>query len=144
MGIATVSYIIREVCEAIYNKLGPQYLSVPSNSAGWLSIAEEFQSKWQFPNCLDAIYGKHINISPAANSGSYYYNYKHSHSVVHLAAAGPNYQCLYADIGTNGRTADGGIWKKTSLLKSIEKEELGVPSPTPLLLGVDPIPLVEN
>ena len=107
MGKATISYIIREVCEAIYKVLGPKYMSVPSTVERWSEISSAFESRWQYPNCLGAIDGKHINIRPPTGSGSYYYNYKHTHSVVLMAVAGPNYECLYADVGTNGRVADG-------------------------------------
>ena len=32
-----------------------------------------------------------------------------------MAIAGPEYKCLYADVGSNGRVNDSGIWSKTSL-----------------------------
>ena len=28
-----------------------------------------------------------------------------------MAVTGPNYECLYYDIGTNGRVNDGGVWE---------------------------------
>ena len=40
-------------------------------------------------------------MQPPPSSGSYYFNYKHTHSVVLLAVVGPDYECIYADIGTN-------------------------------------------
>ena len=32
----------------------------------------------------------------------------HSCSIVLMAVAGPDYQCLHADVGNNGRISDGG------------------------------------
>ena len=78
------------------------YLKVPSSPEEWLTVAEKFESRWQFPNCIGAIDGKHIAMQPPGNSGSYYYNYKQTNSIVLMAVAGPNYECLYYDIGTNG------------------------------------------
>jgi hypothetical protein len=49
-------------------------------------------------------------MQPPANAGSFFYNYKHTHSIVLMAVAGPDYGCIYADVGTNGRVADGGVW----------------------------------
>ena len=142
MGKATISYIIREVCEAIWKILGPKYMSVPSTVEKWSEIANAFESRWQYPNCLGAIDGKHINIRPPTGSGSYYYNYKHTHSVVLVAVAGPNYECLYADVGTNGRIADGGVFNKCSLLRCLEEGTLGIPGDKPLPFDEEPLPFV--
>ena len=53
-----------------------------------------------------------IAIIPPPKSGSNYYNYEHANSIVLLALAGPNYECLFADVGSNGRMNDSGIWNK--------------------------------
>ena len=91
--------------------MSPLYLKVPSSAEEWLEIAEKFSERWQFPNCLGAIDGKHIVMQPPPEAGSYFYNYKHTHSIVLLAVAGPDYECIYADVGTNCRVSDGGVWK---------------------------------
>jgi len=65
----------------------------------WLVIASKFEERWNFANCLAAMDGKHIVIQPPPNSGSHYYNYKHTHSIILMAIAGPDYECLYADMG---------------------------------------------
>ena len=142
MGKATISYIIREVCEAIYKVLGPKYMSVPSTVEKWSEISSAFESRWQYPNCLGAIDGKHISIRPPTGSGSYYYNYKRTHSVVLMAVAGPNYECLYADVGTNGRVADGRVFNRCSLLHCLEERTLGILQDKPLPFGEMPLPFV--
>ena len=63
-----------------------------------MQIAKQFYDRWNFPNALGAIDGKHITIQKPAGSGSFCYNYKHTHSVVLMAVAGHNYECLYADV----------------------------------------------
>jgi len=42
----------------------------------WEKTADDFMHKWQMPNCLGALDGKHINIFAPQKSGSLYYNYK--------------------------------------------------------------------
>ena len=37
-----------------------------------------------------------------------------------MAMAGPECECLYADVGSNGRVIDSGIWNKSSLLQVIQ------------------------
>ena len=73
-------------------------MSTPTSCPEWLQIAEDFERMWQFPNCIGAIDGKHVVICPPSGGGSFYYNYKGTHSVVLMAVAGPNYECLYADV----------------------------------------------
>ena len=107
-----------------------------------MSVAREFQEKWQFPNAVGAIDGKHIVIIPPPNSGSNYYNYKHTNSIVLLAIAGPNYECLFADVGTNRRMNDSGIWNKSSLRRAIENREIGLLEPGVLPYCLEKIPFV--
>ena len=52
-----------------------------------------------------------------------------------LAVAGPDYECLYADIGTNDRISDGGVWSTCGLAKAIKNEEISLPSPECLFNG---------
>ena len=52
-----------------------------------------------------------------------------------MAVAGQNYECLYADVGTNGRISDGGVWNKCGLEKSIEDETIVLPPPKCLPFG---------
>ena len=126
---SAISYIVNEVCQAIIKNLGPVYLKVPSTNEEWLEIASKFEERWNYPNCIGAIDGKHIVMQPPPNAGSHYYNYKHTHSIVLMAVAGPDYECIYADVGTNGRVSDGGVWNKCSLSQAIEDGTISLPPP---------------
>ena len=98
-----ISYIVTSVCQAIIKNMEPLYLKVPSTEEEWLVIAKKFYDRWQFPNCIGAIDGKHLVMQPPGDAGSKYYNNEHTHSIVLMAVAGPDYECMYADVGTNGR-----------------------------------------
>jgi hypothetical protein len=76
VGLTTVHFIIKEVCEAIWKALSPLYLKPPNSEEEWYHVAQEFNEKRNFPNCLGSLDGKHINIQAPANSGSMFYNYK--------------------------------------------------------------------
>ena len=54
---------------------------------------------------------------------------KGTHSIVLMAVAGPDYECVYADVGTNGRVSDGGVWNKCGLMKAIEVGTVVLPPP---------------
>ena len=65
-----ISYIVDEVKKAIVQYIGKDYIKIPSASEDWLKISETFQWRWNFPNCLGAIDGKHVQIRPPPGTGS--------------------------------------------------------------------------
>ena len=82
----TISRIIQETCGAIWDELCSRgYLDVPDTELKWRKIAGEFETRWNFPHCLGAIDGKHIIMQSPACSGSEYFNYKKTRSIVLLA-----------------------------------------------------------
>ena len=46
-----------------------------------------------------------------------------------MVVAGPDYECIYADVVANGRCSDGGIWSNSNLSKQLEENSLGIPGP---------------
>jgi len=76
--------------------------------------------------------GKHFMIIPPFQSGSYYYNYKGKFSVVLLALVDAHLRFIYADVGTNGRVSDGGVWNKCSLKHKLDSGQLNLPPPSNL------------
>ncbi|XP_061716903.1 putative nuclease HARBI1 [Cydia pomonella] len=121
----SISCIIPEVCSALISSLR-DYIQVPSTEEGWLNIAKDFELLWNFPHCLGALDGKHINMRAPNNSGSTYFNYKGVHSIVLMAVVDANYNFIYCDIGCQGRISDGGVFGNTILnsmnLRGIPKE----------------------
>ncbi|KAK0133483.1 Protein ALP1-like [Merluccius polli] len=108
VGTATVGRIVPEVAEAIFECLLEEFMPQPTKE-DWKSIAEGFQHQWNFPNCLGAIDGKHVVIQAPPNSGSYFYNYKGTFSIVLFAVVDAYYRFRVIDVGGYGRTSDGGI-----------------------------------
>jgi hypothetical protein len=63
-----------------------------------MAVAEQFLTKWNFPHCLGSIDGKQVQIKAPESSGSMYFNYKDTFSIVLLAVANANYNFIYADV----------------------------------------------
>ena len=59
-----------------------------------------------------------------------------------MAVAGPDYECMYADVGANGRCIDGGIWSNSNLSKQLEENSLGIPGPKKLMNSNSTTPYV--
>lgn len=105
---------------------------MPNTEAEWDKIADDFMNKWNFPNCLGAIDGKHVNMKAPANSGSLNFNYKHSHSIVLLGLADANYRFTYINVGSAGRNSDGGVYQNSQLSNALENNSINIPKPKPL------------
>ncbi|XP_040356682.1 uncharacterized protein LOC121046487 [Ixodes scapularis] len=61
MHSSTVSGILRETLAAIWDCLSPVVLEKPTTSK-WERIRQEFCAKWNFPNAIGSIDGKHFSI----------------------------------------------------------------------------------
>ncbi|XP_028042612.1 uncharacterized protein LOC114252319, partial [Bombyx mandarina] len=78
-----ISEFIIEVCEAIYESL-MEFIKIPTFT-DWKIIENGFREQWNFPGCCGAIDGKHVVIKAPPESGSLYYNYKETNSIVLMA-----------------------------------------------------------
>ncbi|XP_025199917.1 uncharacterized protein LOC112597904, partial [Melanaphis sacchari] len=105
------------------------YDLLPKTSHEWKTIADEFEEKWDFPHCLGSIDGKHVTIKKPPDSGSFYYNYKNTFSIVLLALVNANYEFLMVDVGLNGRISDGGVLGHSDFGKMMGNQLLNIPEP---------------
>ena len=82
------------VCSTVIELLGPDLLNTPRSKEKWLEISNKFEERWNFPNGLGAVDGKHIVMEQLSNSGSHYRNYKGTDSIILLAMIGLEYEFL--------------------------------------------------
>lgn len=123
----SLSKIIPETCQVTYEVLKKDYLKFPQTENDWKNIANDFEKRWNFPHCLGALDGKHVEIVPPAGSGSYFYNYKQRHSMVLLAIADAQYRLILFDFGTNGRISDGGVLQNSQFFRKLQNNLLNIP-----------------
>ncbi|XP_074037262.1 putative nuclease HARBI1 [Leptinotarsa decemlineata] len=135
----TISKFIPETCKAIIKEL-EEFIKVPSTEDEWKNVEYNFRERWNFPGYAGSLDGKHVIIRAPSHSGSDFYNYKNSFSIVLLAVADANYNFLYLDVGAKGRGSDGGIFQNSSLHAALETNCLNMPKDF-VIVGDDAFPL---
>ena len=127
---STISRIITETCGTIWTSLLKEhFIDSPTTVHEWKSVSEEFHSKWDFPNALGAIDGKHVVMQAPHNGGSGYFNYKKTHSIVLMAVCNARYEFIMVDIGDSGRQSDGSVYNNSHLGYAIENNTVNIPQP---------------
>ena len=76
----------------------PTNLHEPPSEEDWKQIEHRFNIKWNFPNCIGSLNGKHIMIRCPPNSHSLFYNYKGFFSIVLMALFDADYHFIYIDV----------------------------------------------
>ena len=88
------------------------------------------------PNCLGSNDGKHVVIRAPNNSGSLYYNYKGTYPIVLLAVVDTQYCFGVVDVGSYGRTSNGGVLANSIFGQALRAGTVGKPEDA-LLPGAD-------
>jgi len=120
------------VCDALTAAYKAQVLTCPTDEAGWLQIAAEFERKWQVPHAIGALDGKHVAIRKPADSGSLYHNYKGFFSIVLMGLVDADYKFIWADVGGLGHQSDAQIYNDSELKDCLDNGHLHLPAPAPL------------
>lgn len=144
--------IIQEVSEAIIKELASEVMVLSEEN--WIRVANEFNFKWQLPNCVGAFDGKHIHIKKPYNAGSQFFNYKRFHSVVLMVAADANYKFLSIDVGGLGSEGDGQMFNRIKIGRMAKEDdpELHLPPDAPVgnwylpyyFIGDDAFPIMKR
>ena len=121
-----------QTCQALWDVLVGEFLRQPTRQE-WLKIADRYERKWNFPNCVGAMDGKHVIIKAPAHSGSLYFNYKGTFSIVLMAVVDADYRFILVDIGAYGSNADGGIFANSIFGDQFLERRLDVPDAAPIL-----------
>nr|CAH7755884.1 unnamed protein product [Callosobruchus chinensis] len=141
IGFSTVGAIVRECCEEIWKTLQPIYMTEP-NEGQWEQVAKDFEDKWNYPHCIGALDGKHVQIRCPAGAGSLYYNYKGTYSIVLMALVDANYKFTLVDVGAYGRSSDGGTFERSGMGKKFESNKYSIPRDTEIPPAMEQFPYV--
>ena len=75
-------------------------------------------------------------------TGSDYFNYKGSFSIVLLAIVDASANFIFVNVGCQGRISDGGVFSNTSIYDKIQRGELDLPRSRRLPGGTADLPFV--
>jgi hypothetical protein len=94
-------------------------------------IADEFETQWNFPNCVGAIDGNYVRIRCPQSSGSQFYKYKYkSYFSVDLhAIVDEKYKFMTVYIRAYGRQSDSGVSTESSVFRPLEAGSFNLPPP---------------
>jgi len=83
----------------------------------WHQIADKFAATTHFPNCLEAIDGKHIHIQKPYSTGSEFLIINIFFSVVLMAVVDAEYCFTSVDIGSYGSASDSYVFERSNFGK---------------------------
>ena len=126
-GASTIPQIVYEVCDSIYQVLQPIYMQSPSED-DWNQIEHRFNTKWNFPNCIGALDGKHI-IMHCHQIPIHYSTTTKFFFYFLMALVDSDYHFIYIDVGNYGSNGDSGIFKNSALGEAITGKLLNIPGP---------------
>ncbi|KAB0804474.1 hypothetical protein PPYR_01444 [Photinus pyralis] len=93
----------------------------------WIESEKGFYEKWNFPNAIAAIDGKHVLIQAPPHSGSNYFCYKKHFSLVLLALVDAHKKFIVVDVCAFGKNSDASILRNSSLGKDLHDGTLNIP-----------------
>ena len=111
---SSVCRIVRETCDAIIQVLQKQLIKLPKGDM-LDQMIEGFEFKWGFPNCVGAVDGMHIPVTPPSNCQTDYYNRKGSYSIILQGLV--DFKYLFTDIyvGWPGKVHDARVFWNSSI-----------------------------
>ena len=91
-----------EVCRAIQDEFTREYLRCSTAPDKWKELEREFRIRWNVPNALGAIDGKHVALKKPKNTRALYHNYSGFFFIVMLALMDGQYKFRWVDVFTAG------------------------------------------
>ncbi|XP_026288893.1 uncharacterized protein LOC113213886 isoform X1 [Frankliniella occidentalis] len=126
-----IAQIVLETSIVIWTVLEPLVFEKDSENK-WLESAAGYEVMWNLPHCVGAIDGKHILIQAPPHSGSTYFNYKKTFSMILMAVSDPKYKLLYVNMGACGRRGDGNVYQTSAFGKKLQNKKLHMPPSCPV------------
>ncbi|XP_050518072.1 uncharacterized protein LOC126892550 [Diabrotica virgifera virgifera] len=121
-----ISVFVSDVLTAICKRLKNVLMPAPTEDT-WKENSIEFWERWNFPNCVGAIDGKHVRIVCPSKSASQFFNYKNYFSIILLVIVDAEYKFTAVDVGSYGKEGDSSKFTKSALGKSLYENTINFP-----------------
>ena len=110
-----MSIIIRMVCRAICEHLGPQLIRLPVTEAEVQDKVKNFLKQFEFLQCLGAVDGTHIDIKQPSHNSTDFINRKSWFSINVQACC--DYNCRFMDVVVKwpGSVHDARVFTNSTL-----------------------------
>ena len=94
-----------------------------------MNISTGFERRWQVPHCCGALDGKHCIIQCLSKSGSAYWNYKKSFSVILMVLVNSKYKIIMVDISACGTEGESNTFCNSAFGQQFLAGQIPFPNP---------------
>ena len=121
---SSVSLIIRRVCRAICEHLEPQLIRLPITEAEVQEKTKNFFERFQFPQCMGAVDGTHIDIKRPSHKATDFINRKSWFSINVQACCDYNGQFMDVVVKWPGSVHDARVFTNSALNTKLKNGEV--------------------
>lgn len=124
VGKSTVSTIVREVCWAIKNTLGPKYIKVPKTNEEMKTLVNGYLNHHGMPQTWASTDGTHIFTKQPSLRPQDYLNRKGRYSINVMATADYKYRFVDVCVAFPGSMHDASVFVRSQLYQKLLDGEI--------------------
>ncbi|XP_065367445.1 uncharacterized protein LOC135960148 [Calliphora vicina] len=130
LGKSTIREVVLSTCSVLWSLLSPIYLSEPTTSQ-YADIADDFKNKYEIPNCVGLIDGKHVSIRYRVMDKTTTYN-KSNLSMILLGVCDAKYKFTAVSVENFDKKNENAIFQLSPFWNALISDNLPLPSSKPL------------
>jgi len=124
MTLNSANAVVLTTCEILWKRLCPMYIRPPRSQTEWLQTALKFEEQFDFPRCLGALSGIHIQAPGTFNTR----DANHPKRITLMGIVDTDLSFLIVDINRYNQDNDGKIFDMSKLGQSLIANKLSFPA----------------